>query len=92
METVKDKEKIPNQVAFPSIPLLCTYYKKLIHTQSRCQSRLIERYEPQLNRLMDEFYFLKNKILHTKRGKKKTLNLRLRKTPLVFRLRLNKFG
>lgn len=73
METVKDKEKIPNQVAFPSISLLCTYYKKSIHTQSRCHSRLLERYEPQLNRLMDEFDFLKNKILHTKRGKKKTL-------------------
>lgn len=92
METVKDKEKIPNQVAFPSISLLCTYYKKSIHTQSRCHSRLLERYEPQLNRLMDEFDFLKNKILHTKRGKKKSLNLRLRKAPLVFHLRLNKFG
>ena len=50
---VKGKKETPNQVAFPSTPLLCTYRKKYGHTQSRCHSRLHERYESHLNRLMD---------------------------------------
>ena len=43
---------------------------------------------------MNEFDFLKNKILHAKKGKKKKKKktLRLRTTPLDFHLSLNKFG
>ena len=57
-----------------------------------CHSRLFEIYESQLNRLVDEFDFLENKFCILRKERKTTLSLRLRKTPLVFHLRLNKFG
>lgn len=69
---VKGREETPNHVASSSISPLCTYCKKYIHTQSGYHSRFFERYKSQLNRLRDEFDFLKNKILHIKKRKKKS--------------------
>ena len=46
------------------------HYKKSGHTQSRCHSRFLEKYESQLNRFVNEFNSSKNNILHTRKWKK----------------------
>ena len=67
---IKGKKETPNQVASSSTPLLCTHCKKSRHTKSRCHTRFLEKYETQLNRLVDDFNSLKNIILHTRKEKK----------------------
>lgn len=89
---VKDKEKTPNDVASSNTYPLCTYCKKSRHSHSKCHSRIFERYEFQLNRLMDEFDFLTNKILPLRKKREPILSLKLIKTPLVHLLKGNKFG
>lgn len=88
---VKDKEKTLNQAASSNISLLCTYCKKFRHTYRSCYSRLFERYEFYLNRLMGESNFLKNQILNKKK-EKQTLSLRIKKSPLTHVLEWSKSG
>ena len=72
LETVfaKSKEETPKQATPPNTSSLCTHYKKSGHTQRRCHTRFLERYEFQLNRLLNDFNSLKNNILNTWKGNK----------------------
>ena len=66
---VKDKDDTPNQVESPKNTSLYTHYKKIGHSQSRCYSRFLKRFETQMNRLMSDFNSLKNNILNNGKGK-----------------------
>ena len=57
---VKSKEETLSLVVSSSIISQCTYCKKSIHSHGRCFSRLFERYELHLNRIVSKSKFLKN--------------------------------
>ena len=64
------KKETPNKVASPSTPSLCTHYKRIRHTQYKCYTKFLERFESQISRLMNDFNSLKNNILNNgKRNK-----------------------
>ena len=67
---VKGKDDTPNQVESPKKTSLCTYCKKNGHFQFRCYTRFLERFETQMNRVMNNFNFLKNNILNNRKGNK----------------------
>ena len=52
---VKGKNDTHNQVETPKKTLLCIDYKKTGHSQFRCYTRFLERFETQMNRLMNDF-------------------------------------
>ena len=90
---VKGKDDIPNQtvptkIESPKVETpkkinpVCSHCKKSGHNQFRCLTRLLERYESHLNKLMNEFNSLKNNILNTKTGNK-TQKGNPRSTPKV---------
>ena len=92
---IKGKEETPNQATllyFAHSFLFCTHFKKFGHTQNRCHTRFLEKYESQLNRPVNDFNSLKNNILNTKKRKKtnpkpKTQQISLKSPPKVNKLR-----
>ena len=67
---VKGKEENPRQATPSNTHSLCTHCKKFRHTHHRCYTKFHERYESQLNRLVNEFNSLKNNILNNGKMKK----------------------
>ena len=67
---VKGKDETPKQTVFPKKPLLCIHCQKIGHTQFRCYTRFLERFESQRSRLMNDFNSLKNNILNTAKRNK----------------------
>ena len=56
---VKSKNETLNQVTSPKNLSLCSHYKKQGHTQYRCYTKFLKRFESQISRLMDDFNSLK---------------------------------
>ena len=67
---VKGKDVTPNQAKSPKKISLCTHYKKMGHSQFKCYTRFLERFESQISRLMNDFNSLKNNILNNGKGNK----------------------
>ena len=67
---IKGKDDAHNQVESPKKTSLCTYYKNIGHPQISCYIRFLERFETQMNRLMNDFNSLKNNIFNNGRGNK----------------------
>ena len=66
----KGKDETPNQTTSPKKTILCTHYKKPVHSQFRCYTKFLERFESQMNRLIKYFNSLKNNILNNRKGNK----------------------
>ena len=71
-ETVfaKGKDDTTNPVEYPKMTSLCTHYKKTGHSQFRCYTRFLERFESQISRLMNDFNSLQNNILNNEKVNK----------------------
>ena len=67
---VKGKYVTPNQAKSPKKTSLCTHCKKTGHSQFRCYTRFLERFESQISRLMNDFNSFKNNILNNGKGNK----------------------
>ena len=67
---INGKDDNPEQVESPKKTSLCTHCKKTGHSQFRCYTRFLDRFETQINRLMNDFNFLKNNILNNGKGNK----------------------
>ena len=61
---VKGKDETPKQATPLKTKSLCTHCKKSGHAQNKCHTRLLERYESQLSKVVNEFNSLKNNILN----------------------------
>ena len=79
---VKGKKKTLNQTTSLSIPSLCTHCKKTKHARNKCYTKFLERFESQMNMLMNDFNSLKNNILYIGKGRNLIKSLELNKTPL----------
>ena len=66
----KGKDETPNQATSPKNPSLCTHFKKIGHTQYRCYTKFLKRFESQMSSLMNNFNSLKNNILNNEKGNK----------------------
>ena len=66
----KGKDNTPNQVQSPKKTSPCTHYNKTGHSQFKCYTRFLKRFETQKNRLINDFNFLKNNILNNEKGNK----------------------
>ena len=69
---IKGENDTPNQVESPKKTSLCTHCKKIGYSQFRCYTKFLERFETQMNRLMNDFNSLKNNILND--GKRNKTN------------------
>ena len=67
---VKGKDETLNQIAYLKSPSLCTHCKKTRHTQFRCYTKFLERFETKMSRLMNEFNSLKDNIFNNRKGNK----------------------
>ena len=67
---VKGKNDTPNQLESPRKTSLYTHYKKTRHSQFRCYTRFLEKFEYQMNKFMNEFNSLKNNILNHRKENK----------------------
>ena len=67
---VKGKDVNHNQVEYLKKTSLCTHYKKTGHSQFRCYTRFLERFESQISRLMNDFNSLQNNILNNEKVNK----------------------
>ena len=65
---VKRKDDILNQVESTKKTSLCIHCKKTGHFQFICYTRFLERFETQMNRLMNDFNSVKNNILNNGKG------------------------
>ena len=61
------KEKMATS---PKNPSLCTHCKKIGHTQFKCYTKFLERFESQMSRLLKDYNSLKNIILNNGKGNK----------------------
>ena len=66
----KGRDEIPNQTKSPKKASLCTHCKKIGRSQFRCYTMFLERFGTQMNRLMNDFNFLKYNILNNGKGNK----------------------
>ena len=55
----KGKDETLNQTTSPKKPSLCIHCNKTRHSQFRCYTRFLERFESQMSMLMNDFNSLK---------------------------------
>ena len=67
---VKGKDETSNQIASPKNLSLCRHCKKTRHTQFRCYTKFLKKFETKMSRLMNEFKSLKDNILNNRKGNK----------------------
>ena len=80
---VKGKDETLNQTTSPKKPSLCIHCNKTRHSQFRCYTRFLERFESQMSMLMNDSNSLKNNILNNGKGNK--TNQKLRSQPNSFK-------
>ena len=67
---VKGKDDIPIHVEYSKKTSLDIYCKKIGHSKFKCYTKFLERFETQMNRLMNDFNSLKIDILNNGKGNK----------------------